>query len=132
MPKHDFRQSLSIPGLLKNSHILFEQVPDNPSRCSIPLAGQLMSSLAIFSLKYPSLLQFDQDRTDDLTRTNLNSLYGIPQAPCHTSLREGWKSPSKKMYLLSTNFRAEVHSPRLLPYVFILLDFKPLIGTGSQ
>jgi len=47
-----------------------------------------MSGLAIFSLKYPSLLQFDQDRSEDITRYNLRSLYGIEQAPCDTYLRE--------------------------------------------
>ena len=47
-----------------------------------------MSGLAIFGLKYPSLLQFDQDRNVDLTRSNLKSLYGIKQAPSDTYLRE--------------------------------------------
>jgi len=31
-----------------------------------------MSGFAVFSLKYPSLLQFDQGREDDLVRANLN------------------------------------------------------------
>ncbi len=88
MPKREFRQSLSIPGLLKNTRHLFEQIPDNQSRCSIPLADHLMSGLAIFGLKYPSLLQFDQERNEGLTRSNLKSLYGILKAPCDTYLRE--------------------------------------------
>ena len=48
-----------------------------------------MSGLAVFGLKYPSLLQFDRDaRTDELVRANLRSLYGIERAPCDTALRE--------------------------------------------
>ena len=48
-----------------------------------------MSGLAVFGLKYPSLLQFDRDaRTDELVRENLRRLYGIERAPCDTALRE--------------------------------------------
>jgi hypothetical protein len=88
MPKPSFRQSLSIPGLLKNMRQLYEQIPDAKSSTSIPLVDHLMSGLAIFGLKYPSLLQFDQDRNDEITCSNLKSLYGIKQAPSDTYLRE--------------------------------------------
>jgi hypothetical protein len=88
MSKQGFRQSLSMPGLLKKTRQIFEQIPDAQSRGTIPLSDHLMSGLAIFSLKYPSLLQFDQDRNVDLTRSNLESLYGIEQAPSDTYLRE--------------------------------------------
>ena len=88
MSKQSFRQSVSIPGLLKNTRQVFEQIPDRQSASSISLADHLMSGLAIFGLKYPSLLQFDQERNVELTRSNLNSLYGIQQAPSDTYLRE--------------------------------------------
>ena len=88
MAKTEFRQSLSIPGLLKLTCEVFQKIPDPQARNGIPLADHLMSGLAIFGLKYPSLLQFDQDRNDELIRSNLKSLYGIPKAPCDTWLRE--------------------------------------------
>ena len=88
MSKCEFRQSLSLPGLLKNTRRLFEKIPDAQSASTIPLADHLMSGLAIFGLKYPSLLQFDQDRFGELTQPNLKSLYGIRQAPSDTYLRE--------------------------------------------
>ena len=88
MPERGFRQSLSLPGMLNTMRRLFEKIPDNPSRSAIPLADHLMSGLAIFGLKYPSLLQFDQDRNVALTQSNLKSLYGIEQAPSDTFLRE--------------------------------------------
>jgi hypothetical protein len=48
-----------------------------------------MSGLAVFGIKYPSLLQFDRDvRTDEVVRLNLRHLYGVIQAPCDTHLRE--------------------------------------------
>ena len=47
-----------------------------------------MSGLAVFSLKYPSLLKFDQAYGDEATlRHNLRTLYGVRQAPCDTQLR---------------------------------------------
>jgi len=47
-----------------------------------------MSGLAIFGLKYPSSLQFDKKRNEKLTKANLQTLYGIEQAPSDTYLRE--------------------------------------------
>ena len=56
---------LSARGLLKRVQEVFKSVPDpekgkgsrNPN---IPLADCLMAGLAVFGLKYPSLLQFDR------------------------------------------------------------------------
>jgi hypothetical protein len=53
---------------------------------SILLVDCLMSGLAIFSLKYPSLLQFDE--RDSFVEHNLKSLDGISKVPCDTYLRE--------------------------------------------
>lgn len=47
-----------------------------------------MSGLAIFSLKYPSLLQFDNDKRDSIKEHNLKTLYGIDITPSDTYLRE--------------------------------------------
>ncbi|HJW29940.1 MAG TPA: hypothetical protein VJ508_11950, partial [Saprospiraceae bacterium] len=46
-----------------------------------------MSGLAVFGLKYPSLLKFDEQRNEARVRANLTSLYGVVQAPCDTQLR---------------------------------------------
>ncbi len=42
-----------------------------------------MSAFALFSLKSPSLLAFDQERTEG----NLQSVYGMERVPCDTSMR---------------------------------------------
>lgn len=47
-----------------------------------------MSGLAIFSLKYPSLLQFDHEQEEKTARYNLKTLYGVEVAPCDTYMRE--------------------------------------------
>jgi hypothetical protein len=88
MANRALRQSLSLPGLLAEARHCFEKLPDIKSGRKIPLVDHLMSGLAVFGLKYPSLLQFDRDSNVEIIRSNLKSLYGIQQAPCDTYLRE--------------------------------------------
>ena len=88
MAKSTLRKSLSHPGLLKAVRKEFEAIPETKPTAAISLTDHLMSGLAVFSLKCPSLLQFDNDRNTDITRHNLRSLYGIERAPCDTYLRE--------------------------------------------
>jgi Transposase DDE domain len=66
---------------------LKDPVPLRKSRFS--LTDIAMSGLAIFHLKYQSLLQFDHDRqTEPKIRHNLKTLYQIKNAPCDTYMRE--------------------------------------------
>ena len=63
MPKLPFRKALSAPGLLNTARQCFDQIEDNVSSRGINLSDCLMSGLALFGLKYPSLLQFDKSRS---------------------------------------------------------------------
>jgi hypothetical protein len=84
-----FRKHLSAPGLLKALRSCFQRVPDHRSgKVEIALVDALMSGLAVFGLKYPSLLKFDEERQEASVRHNLSSLYGVERAPCDTQLRE--------------------------------------------
>ena len=46
-----------------------------------------MSGFAIFSLKYSSLLEFDNQRTEKRVKDNLLTLYSIKKTPCDSQLR---------------------------------------------
>ena len=82
------RKSLSAPGLLGTVRKVFRSVPDTRvGHSTLPLADALMSGLAVFSLKYPSLLQFDRQRGDPAEANNLRTLYGVEHAPCDTQMR---------------------------------------------
>jgi len=81
------RKHLSAAGLLSEARRLFAKIPEQ-SGCDIALADHLMSGLALFGLKYPSLLQFENDRREEATRANLKALYGIERAPSDTCFRE--------------------------------------------
>jgi len=86
------KKQLSATGMLKKVRSAFEQVPE-PPRCPqgiqarISLPDCLMSGLAIFGLKFPSLLQFDESQDDGAIKHNLKTLYGVNDAPCDTSMR---------------------------------------------
>ena len=55
----------------------------------IPLVDYLMSGLAIFSMKFPSLLQFEeQSNHGGMIKRNLRTLYQIDQVPSDMYLRE--------------------------------------------
>jgi hypothetical protein len=52
-----FRKHLSAPGLLKTLQSCFQKIADHrPGKVEITLVDALMSGLAVFGLKYPSLL----------------------------------------------------------------------------
>lgn len=87
------KKHLSAKGLLSKVRQCFEKV-QRPIRCpqgkqpKIALADILMSGLAIFGLKMPSLLQYDRSRKETCIDHNLRTLYGIKTAPSDTYLRE--------------------------------------------
>jgi len=83
------RKSLSIPGLLALVRKEFEQIKEYRIKTiSYKLTDVLMSALARFGLKYPSLLQFDRSSRDQCTRANLSNLYGVERAPSDSPMRE--------------------------------------------
>ncbi len=92
--KAKFRKDLSMPGMLAEARRCFERVEDRVPGRGLNLADCLMSGLAVFSLKYPSLLKFEQDArglgdgADGTRRENLRTLFGIERAPSDTRLRE--------------------------------------------
>ena len=89
MPTPTLRKTVSAPGLLEAVRECFERIPDPVASRGLSLAQCLMSGLAVFGLKYPSLLQFDRDaREVELIGSNLSSLYGIERAPSDTAMRE--------------------------------------------
>jgi hypothetical protein len=72
----------ALYGLIREG---FGKIPDHRDpKSTIPLPDALMSAFAMFSLKDPSLLAFDQRRSD----ANLKALFGIGQIPSDTQMRE--------------------------------------------
>jgi len=87
------KKQLSAKGMLAKIRSIFDKIPELPKgpqglKSKISLADCLMSALAVFGLKFPSLLQFDQGCNDDVIKHNLKTLYNIEGVPCDTYMRE--------------------------------------------
>jgi hypothetical protein len=79
------RTHLCADALLRSVQDVFCQLSEHrKGDAGIPLRDALMSAFALFSLKSPSLLACDKERTED----NVQRVYGIGRVPCETSMRE--------------------------------------------
>ena len=87
--KIKLRKHLNADSLFKAVYSEFEKIPDfRPGEVEISLADALMSGFAMFSLKDPSLLAFDNRKNDYASLINLKSVYGIGNVPSDTRMRE--------------------------------------------
>lgn len=67
----------------------FSSIKDTAKRARpISLVDILMSGFAVFSLKYPSLLQFDKHSSEEMAKHNLKSVFHINNIPSDTQMRE--------------------------------------------
>jgi len=79
------RKHLCADALFSCVRSLFATIPDDRrNAAAIPLTDALMAGFAMFSLKCPSLLDFDRQRADG----NLQTIYGLERVPCDTYMRE--------------------------------------------
>ena len=77
--------AFSADVLFKRMYQTFSQVPEHrPMNVEISLADALMSGFALFSLKDPSLLAFDERRAEP---ENLQQVYQIQDIPSDTQMR---------------------------------------------
>jgi len=83
--KVKLRKDLNADALFSSVRSGFEVILDHRSGdVKIPLVDALMSGFAMFSLKDPSLLAFEERRSGD---TNLKTVYKIGTVPCDTQMR---------------------------------------------
>jgi hypothetical protein len=124
------RKHLSLDALLDLLREAFQEIPDpRGKKATIPLADALMSALALFSLKDPSLLAFDHRRNDE----NLKRLYGIGMIPCDTRMREILDplDPDQLRPLFADVFHQLQRGKVLEPYAFYRGGYLlSLDGTG--
>lgn len=83
------RKYLSADGLHKTvkHSLLREQFKEMNS--AYTWQDCIMSGLAVFGFKFPSLLQFEKDKAaEPWIRRNLRTLYGVEKAPSDTCMRE--------------------------------------------
>jgi len=85
------RKDLCASGLIKAIHQQFKKIED-PKKSSrkniVTITDCLMSCFAVFSLKWPSLLQYEEEKKDLIVLENLRNLYLVGSAPSDTYMRE--------------------------------------------
>jgi hypothetical protein len=84
------RKYLSADGLHKTvKHSLLREQFKVIKNSEYSWQDCIMSGLAVFGFKMPSLLQFEKDKASEpWIRRNLRTLYGVEQAPSDTCMRE--------------------------------------------
>ena len=87
-PHRREKKTLSMKGLLEVVREVFAEIPTVVQRRKIGLADCLMSALAMFSMKSPSLLAFDGPTLEEPVRHNLRTLYDVANPPSDTYMRE--------------------------------------------
>ena len=124
------RKYLSADALFSLVYGGFGRILDyRPPGADISLRDALMSAFAMFSLKDPSLLAFDQRRND----ANLRSVYQIQSIPCDTYLRTILDpvDPESLRPLFKDVFRQLQRGKALEPFVFYQGSYLlSLDGTG--
>ena len=83
--------SLSAASLILSVYQQFLKIPDPrifKNSPKITLSDHLMSALAIFGLKFPTLLEYDRRRKNLAIEANLKDLYHVKTPPSDSYLRE--------------------------------------------
>jgi len=125
------RKHLNADALFSNLHNGFKGINDHrPGMIDHTLADTLMSGFAMFSLKDPSLLAFDERRQ---APHNLTTIYGMGSIPCDTSMREilDGVDPNDLRPLFKEQFRALQRGKVMEQMVFMQNSYLlNLDGTG--
>jgi hypothetical protein len=113
------RQHLSADALYRLVRSTVHEVAASRSAAAtITLGDALMAGYAIFALKLPSLLAFDEERRSD--EANLKSLFGFQQVPSDTQMRTilDEVNPQLLRPAFSNVFRQLQRGKALEPFVF--------------
>lgn len=112
------RKHLSFDPLIHQIRLRAEQLPDtrDESDCDFSVADAVMSAVAMFSLKDPSLLAFQERRNDE----NMKNLFRIRQVPSDTQMRVILDplEPDLLRPLFSDPFQQLQRGKALEPFVF--------------
>ncbi len=114
------RKDLSADSLFRLIRSRFDNICDpRAGEVEIPLGDGLMAGFAMFSLKDPSLLAFDERRQDP--NDNFRSIYAIDHVPCDTQMRAILDpvNPDDLRPLFGDVFRRLQRGKALEPFVYL-------------
>ena len=113
------KNALNCQSMMKSVRNVFKKASPDSNTSTVPIEDCLMSGLALFALKYPSLLQFDNDRAR--IAQNMKNLFMVDKVPSDTYLRERLDEvePSKLRSCFTRLFSAVQRSKKLEAYQYI-------------
>jgi hypothetical protein len=120
VPARKARKDLSADSLFRRLRSGFDDIPDpRAGEVEILLADALMATFAMFSLKDPSLLAFDERRHNP--NDNFRTIYGINRVPCDTQMRAILDAvdPDDLRPLFGDVFRRLQRGKALEPFVYL-------------
>lgn len=93
----------------------------------------IMAGLALFSFKFPSLLKFDESRSNEgWARKNLTQLFQIESTPCDTQMRTRLdKIPPKVLRKAFTRIFALLQRGKVLEHYLFLDKYYLISGDGT-
>lgn len=106
----------SFDPLIKSIRERLESLPDQRGDSDYAIADAAMSAIAMFSLKDPSLLAFEERRNDQ----NMKNIYRIQNVPSDTTMREILDpvDPDSLRPLFQDVYRKIQRAGGLKPYLF--------------
>jgi hypothetical protein len=125
------RKDLSADALYRHIYHTFQAIADAQQPHGGSLADALMSGFAVFALKDPSLLAFDERRRQDAR--NLEMIFHIGHVPCDTGMREILDPVDPEQ--LRPAFRqifAELGRGNVLPQMLFLDDYYLVALDGTE
>lgn len=131
------RKELSAKGLLGIVFNKFKKitapVTQVPRSTSIDLTDCLMSAVAMFGMKFPSLLKFDEAQENKVINHNLKTLYHVQNAPSDTTMRERLDEvdPSDLRSAYKNIFSVVQRGNELQQFEFLLKDHYLIAGDGT-
>lgn len=125
------RKHLSADPLYRQIYQTFQEIPHQKEMKSPTLADAMMSGFALFALKEPSLLAFDQRRKQDAK--NLEMIFHIGHVPCDTHMREllDPRNPEELRPAFQNIFR-ELARGNVLQEMLFLDDYYLLALDGTE
>lgn len=87
-PHEREKKNLSAAGLFSLVREQFQQIANVRRERRVSLRDCLMSALAMFTLKSPSLLSFDEGRAEPIVQKNIQTLFKVEHVPSDTYMRE--------------------------------------------
>lgn len=124
--------------LLSYFYRYFSSLPDpRGDNIDIPLQDALMSAYAMFSLKFPSILKFDERFKKGGESDNLQSMFGVEIVPSDTQMRTIIDDIPTQSFngIYNEMFRKIQRDKKLEPYEFIKVNGVPhylMIADGTE